>query len=153
MSVAVSINHLRKTRANLLKLVDDLNLEQLNKIPEGFNNNLIWNLAHCVVTQQLLCYKLSGLPISVSNEMVALYRKGGKPEGDVNQAFVDQIKEMCISSVDKIETDYNAGLFKSYNEYTTSYGVTLSTSEQAIQFNNTHEGMHLGTMIALKKLV
>jgi hypothetical protein len=34
-------------------------LEQLNKIPEGYNNNLIWNIAHVVVVQQMLVYKLS----------------------------------------------------------------------------------------------
>jgi len=39
-------------------MITPFSLEQLNKIPEGFNNNLIWNIAHCVVTQQLLCYKV-----------------------------------------------------------------------------------------------
>jgi hypothetical protein len=29
---------------------------------EGYSNNLIWNIAHIIVVQQMLVYKLSGLP-------------------------------------------------------------------------------------------
>jgi len=134
-------------------MITPFSLEQLNKIPEGFNNNLIWNIAHCVVTQQLLCYKLSGNAMYVSNELVRVYRKGAKPEGDVGAAFVEKLKELCMSTVDQIEKDYDEGLFKGYNEYPTSFGVTLNSIEDAIQFNNVHEGMHFGTMLALKKLV
>ena len=36
----------------LLGYFDKFNLEQLNTIPKGFNNNLIWNLGHIMVVQQ-----------------------------------------------------------------------------------------------------
>ena len=49
-------------------------LEQLNTIPEGFSNTIFWNIAHIVVTQQLLVYKLSGLPMQVSDDLVEKYR-------------------------------------------------------------------------------
>jgi len=35
-------DYLRATRNNVLKLIDNLNLAQVNEIPEGFNNNLAW---------------------------------------------------------------------------------------------------------------
>jgi hypothetical protein len=41
------------------KFLSGYNLDQLNTIPEGFNNNLIWNIGHIIVSQQLLVYKLS----------------------------------------------------------------------------------------------
>lgn len=40
---------------------DNYSLEQLNKIPAGFNNNLIWNIGHIIVAQQSLIYQLSNL--------------------------------------------------------------------------------------------
>ena len=52
---------LLETRKFLLKIISSLSNEQLNKIPVPFKNNIAWNIAHLVVTQQLLCYKLSGL--------------------------------------------------------------------------------------------
>ena len=52
---------LKKSRALLLKELDGLTLDQIHAIPAGFKNNIAWNVAHLVVTQQLLHYKLSGL--------------------------------------------------------------------------------------------
>jgi hypothetical protein len=67
-------------------LIQGYTLEQL-KVPEGFNNNIIWNIAHVIVTQQILVYKLSGLPMIVTDEMVEKYRKGTKTEH-----FATQVK-------------------------------------------------------------
>ena len=45
--------------------------------------------------------------------------------------------------------DYQKNLFEKYNTYMTSYGFELFSIEDAITFNNSHESMHLGTVIAL----
>lgn len=50
---------LNATRQNILTLMQGLSADQLNKMSAGFNNNLIWNAGHVLVTQQLLYYKLS----------------------------------------------------------------------------------------------
>jgi len=70
----------RTNRKVLAEMLKNYSLEQLNRIPEGFSNNIIWNIAHTIVVQQLLVYKLSGLPTMVSNEMISKYQKGTKPE-------------------------------------------------------------------------
>jgi hypothetical protein len=147
-------NHLsilRITRNNYLKALEGISLENLNKIPDGYNNNLIWNAAHAVVTQQLLCYALSGVEVKLPNEIIANYRKGSKPTQSLTEAEVAQVMGWLKESVDWLEEDLEKGIFKEYKEYPTSYGITLSSLEEAIIFNNVHEGMHLGYIIALKK--
>lgn len=42
---------LLKTRQLLLKITENLTDEQLNKIPQGFKNNIAWNIGHLVVMQ------------------------------------------------------------------------------------------------------
>jgi hypothetical protein len=37
---------MQKGRMQFVHLLNGLTIEQLNKIPEGFNNNLIWNFGH-----------------------------------------------------------------------------------------------------------
>ena len=55
--------------------------------------------------------------------------------------------------VDKLEKDYteNKSMFDSYSEYPTSYNYTLRSIEDAINFNNIHEGVHYGYALALRK--
>lgn len=140
-----------KNRKLLNHFLENFSLEELNKVPDGFNNNIIWNIAHTIVTQQLLVYKLSGLPMLVSDEMVAAYSKGTKTEKDVTQAEVDAIKNLLFSTLKKTEDDYKTKIFKNYHEYTVSTNSTLRNVEEAIEFNNFHEGIHLGYILALKK--
>lgn len=142
---------LKATRNNYLKQLDGISLEHLNAIPEGYNNNLIWNAAHAIVTQQLLCYAMSGVEVKLPKAIIALYRKGAKPTGPVSQVEVDQIKKWLTESIEWLAEDIKAGTFKTFKEYATSYGYTLTSIEDAVAFNNVHEGMHLGYIIALKK--
>lgn len=149
-----SVFEVQKTiREILLKILDSHSLEQLNKIPDGFSNNLIWNIGHCVSTQQILVYKLSGLPLMVSEEYIDKYKKGTKPEGDVSQAEVDEIRNLLSSTLHKVQEDFSKDIFQKYNEYTTSMGFTLRNVEDALNFNNYHEGIHTGIAMSIRKLV
>ncbi len=141
----------RTNRRLMQKILDNYSLDQVNKVPEGFKNNLIWNIAHVVVTQQLLVYKLSGLPMMVNDEMVNTFKKGTKTEGEVSPEEVDKIKALLFSTLDQTEKDLEAGIFKNFQEYPTSTGFVLKSLEDAINFNNFHEGIHLGYVLALKK--
>jgi hypothetical protein len=139
------------TRNNILNSIKDLSLSELNKIPIGFNNNVIWNVGHIVATQQLLCYKMSGLDMALDAAFIAKYMKGSFAVGDASQEELDYIVKQLKELPAKVEADYANQLFKEYNTYTTSYNITLNDVEQAIQFNNVHEGLHLGYIMALKK--
>ena len=143
----------RTSRKIVSQLLDSYPLEQLNKIPEGFKNSLIWNIAHIVVTQQLLVYKFSGLPMLVSDELVQKYMKGTKPELDATQAEVEEIKYLLSKTIDQTKEDCDNGIFKNYQEYPTSTGFVLKNVEDAMVFNNFHEGLHIGIMMSLRKFV
>lgn len=141
------------SRNAISKILENYSLEQLNKIPEGFSNNLIWNIAHVVVTQQLLVYKLSGLPMMVSDEMIEKYKKGSKPEHIITQGEVNEIRSLLFSIIEKTNDDYENGIFKNFQEYPTSTGFVLKNVEDALAFNNFHEGLHIGILMSLRKLV
>ncbi len=141
---------LRANRQLILNLIDNYSLDQLNKIPSGFKNNIAWNVGHLLVTHQLLCYKFSDLQLNVSDEMVTQYIKGTAPVGDIHQQEFEHIKTQFLPILDKFEKDYQNNIFKSYQSYTTSANVTLNSIADAIAFNNFHEGIHLGYILALK---
>ncbi len=74
-----------KNRALLQQYIREHSLEDLNKIPKGFKNNIIWNIAHSIVTQQRLVYHFSGVPMLVSQAMVAQFKNGTQPERALSQ--------------------------------------------------------------------
>lgn len=141
---------LRATRNNILKDIEGLSLEQINAIPEGFNNNIVWNFVHLIATQQRLVYLLSGTPYVAPEDIVEGYKIGTKPEQPVTQLQLEEYKQLLLTTVDQMEQDYEQGVFGSdFKTYTTSYKVTLTTVEDAINFNNVHEGLHYGVIMTL----
>lgn len=140
-------------RKNLHKILSETPHHKLFVVPPGFNNNIWWNLAHVVVTQQLLVYKMSHLQMRIEDEMVDKYKKGTFPQGEATEEEVKKIASLLISTVQWTREDYANGLFQEFSPYTTSVGIKLSTVEDAIAFNVLHEGQHMGTILALGKLV
>ena len=147
------IEKLKNARKFLLTLIEDLNTEQLNQTPTGFNNNIIWNLAHLVAVQQAVCYKRSGLQPIVQDKYVTPFLPGTKPNGFIENDEVETIKILLISSLDEFESDYKKGFFTTYTPFVTRYGVALDNIDDAVNFLPFHEGLHFGTVLALKRLV
>ena len=143
---------LAHNRAIYSRFLKSFSLEQLNSVPEGFNNNIIWNVAHALVTQQSIMYTLSGLPALVPQEWIDGYRKGTRPEAEVSQEFVTAIDEALTSTMVQLEKDLEAGIFDNYQSYTTSTKMELSSVETAFPFVLFHDGVHIGSVLALAKL-
>ena len=148
-----TFTQLKAARTNMLKVVASLSPDQLNRIPEGFNNNLVWHLGHVIVTQQLLCYKLAGEDLQIPNEWVDQFRKGTKPEGMVKPEDIELLKERLLTIIPGTEADVKAGKFKTFQRYETSFGLTLHNAKEAFAFNNLHESLHLGYMMAQRRLL
>ena len=135
------------------RFLNNFSLQQLNTVPEGFNNNIIWNVAHALATQQSIMYTLSGLKPVVPQSWIDGYRKGTKPEGDVTQEFVDAIDDALMSTMEQLKKDIEAGVFENYQPYTTSTKMELNSFATAFPFVLFHDGVHIGSVLALAKLV
>ena len=142
----------RQTRRNVLAVIDSLDFDQLIEIPKGLNNNILWNLGHVLVTQQALIYRLSGNQMKVEEKLIELFKKGAVPIA-YDKEILSIIKDQFLLLNDKAEEDYKAGLFDTFTEYPTSYGYTLHSIEEAIEFNAAHEALHLGYIMALRRMV
>ncbi len=145
-----TIHSIRKTIAFTLSR---LTLDQINLIPDGQSNNIIWNAAHIISVQQLLINRRSGAPYTEGKEITGAYKPGTAPEGDVTQEFVDSIIEKLVSSAIQMEADYKAGLFDNYDPFSTRTKINLDTAADAINFELFHEGIHLGYIMSYINLM
>ncbi len=146
-----AVNILKEVRAITHKIIEPLTDEQLLMIPDKYRNNILWNIGHLVVTQQLLQYKLSGNDMYISQQMCDDFKKGSSPSEWSSDQDIQEIKRLLLELPNKLADDYSAGKFTRYKGYTSSTGVSLNDIDDAVIFNNFHEGLHLGIVMSLKK--
>lgn len=148
-----TIELIKTTRKNTLNFIENLTLEQLNTIPRGFNNSIGWNFAHCLITQQLLCYKLSGLPMFFDEETTDLFKKGSDGKAKLNEKSLVFFRENSLKLIVDLEADYSANKFNKFEKYSTSYNFELTSIDAAIALVSAHEALHFGYIMAMKKVI
>ncbi|UKT62638.1 DinB family protein [Pedobacter mucosus] len=143
------------SRKAFINLIDGLTIEQLNKVPNGFNNNIIWNFGHIVVSTQTLCYVRTGILQDASSvKFNEFYKKDTRPTYVVSEGEVKELKALALESVAKIEEDYKAGKFANAIPFSTStYGVEMRNIEEVLITTIGHDNTHFGYAWALKKVV
>lgn len=150
------IEKIKSFRQFLLAQIAGLTAEQLNKIPEGYNNNIIWNVGHLICAEQSLCYFRAGQPIIVEDKYFSPYRTSTKPNGFIDEQEIATIKELFLTTIDQLQIDYNNRMFENYTPsegILQVYGVALNNIEDALEFLLYHEGYHSGYIISLMHLV
>ncbi|MGI9532115.1 DinB family protein [Lutimonas sp.] len=141
------------SRKALLNILESKSYDELVEIPENFKNSIFWNVAHLLVTQQLLFYKLSGLELRIDKEMVRKYGKGSLATEDVDAADIEYIKKHLVVAMEQTVKDYYEGVFSGFTPYMTSTGIELKNIEDVVSFSAFHDGIHLGVVLSLKKIV
>jgi len=150
------IDKIKKFRLFLLEQIKGLTDEQLNKIPNGFNNNIIWNLTHLICAQQGICYLRAGQAALVPDKYIAPFFTNTKPERFISRQEIEEISGLFISTIDSLQTDYDKKIFDNYTASPNVfriYGIEISNIDDALEFLLYHEGYHCGTIVALKRLV
>lgn len=147
------IQTIRDTRSSLLEQLNDLSIKQFNQIPQGFVNNINWNMGHLVAVQQRICYQKSGLPLLIHDDFWQQFKPGSRPERIIGEVEIANIKQLLMTTLDQFETDYNNRLFGNYTGWTTRLGTTIVNIDDGLEFLSFHEKLHSGTITALKRLV
>jgi len=153
LTIDKSIETIIATRKLLIQLVEELSGEEINVIPPGFNNNIAWNLGHVVATQQVLFYRLSGLPLLLPDALVAKYAKGSKPEAMIAATEIIYLKEAAVTLMQQLIIDLEKNAFTGFKPYATSFGVQLNNIQEVIKYITMHEGLHLGYAMAMKRVL
>ncbi|ELK48498.1 UNVERIFIED_CONTAM: DinB family protein [Halobacillus marinus] len=134
-------------RQATLKEMDGVTEEQADKQPGGFSNTIRWNLGHILVVQNSLVERFGGKPVETPSRYLELFAPGTKPadwQGDVptltelKQALEEQPKKLEQALAGQLE-DEAAKAF-----------LGLPTVGEILNFTLYHEGVHTGTIKALK---
>lgn len=152
-NISSIFTQIRHTRVQFTELINQLNINQLNKIPVGFRNNIIWNYGHIAVTTPILCYHRSGVNPNLAIPFQQAYQKDSIPSYSVKTEEVQQLKEYIKSSIDQLELDLQKGLFIQTNTFSTStYHAELRDIQEILLTTLMHDNLHYGYAKALLKL-
>ncbi|MEZ0454752.1 DinB family protein [Sphingobacterium thalpophilum] len=144
---------LKASRTRLLQLLETVDNKILFKIPENFNNNIVWQIGHCITSQQRHMYMRSGLPMHISQEFMETFKIGTSPHTWKSMPDVDEIKHLLLYTVSQLRKDLESGIFVKYTPFSLPIGITITNHLQALQAANFHEAEHYGIILSYLKLL
>lgn len=127
--------------------------EQVNRIPQGFNNNIIWNCAHVISVQQSLAYYLFGLPMRMEKDFVKKFTANTKPEEIYTDEFIVFTGQKLLETSVWMQEDIGENHPVMKTPFNTAIKVELNKMDETLSFINYHEGLHLGVITSLIKKV
>lgn len=143
-------------RTGFIELTEGLTLEQLNKIPEGFNNNVAWNFGHISVAALALAFKTSGVKPAIDIPYFKKYGKGTRPETDIDADELQALKDYATSAIAMIKESIAAQEFDNaaIMPYTTAtYGIPMTDIDEIIATIAMHDSLHYGIARSLSRIV
>ncbi|QJD79213.1 DinB family protein [Spirosoma rhododendri] len=96
------------------------------------------------------------MPITVDDAYLVPFLPATKPERMIDEPEIATIKELFISSIDRLQADFDEQKFVNYSPskwVATKYGVDVMNIDEALDFLLYHEGYHCGYILALRHLV
>jgi len=141
------------SRMRLVRLIEAYDPEILFQIPEEFNNNIIWQMGHCITSQQRHLYMRSKLPMHISKTFEDAFKIGSSPALWTTAPNIAEVKHLLMDTVNRLEADLQAGIFVNYEPFTLPIGFQVNNHLQALQAVNYHEAEHSGIIFTYLKLL
>ncbi|MGN8845287.1 DinB family protein [Niallia sp. HCP3S3_B10] len=146
----VLFKQLETYRKELLGTVEKVTDEQAEIIPDGFNNNIRWNLGHLYLDQFLWIEALTKVASPTSKQFNQWFGFGTTPANftDETPSF-HELKELLNAQPQEILEKYRNELEKEYPPI----DMGMHTIEQVLIRTIFHEGMHLQAINDLKRFI
>lgn len=147
---------LKVIRSCTINAVKELSESQADLVPEGFNNNIRWNLGHVYLLQERFAFGGSQEPMIVPDGFADLFGVDSKPsEWEVQPPTLPELIQLLEDQTRRIEEKLNICLNEvvAKQPLTLSSGLTLNTIGESLAFSMYHEGMHVQTIRMLKRFI
>lgn len=147
---------LRFVRENTIYYVTEMKDEESLIIPEGFNNNIKWNLGHIYVVQEKFAYYFIKEKMNMPKNFSELFTTGTSPESWRNKELptISELIQLLEDQNGRIEEALEFRLKEVIEKpFTTSTGLTLSTVEELLSFCLYHEGMHFAMIKSYQRII
>ncbi|MFP7298681.1 DinB family protein [Neobacillus niacini] len=144
----VLFTQLETYRSYILGVLENVTEEEAEVIPKGFNNNIRWNLGHIYLDQYLWIQAVTMEKARVPEQFKDWFGYGTSPANFTpDTPSVEELKNLLKEQPAQIKAEYGNRLEEEFPP--TEMG--MHTIEQVLIRTIFHEGMHLQTILDLKK--
>ncbi|MFC0187388.1 DinB family protein [Fictibacillus aquaticus] len=145
----ILLKQLAAFRHNTLSVVEGVTEEMADIVPEGFNNNIRWQLGHIYLDQYDWLYHKINEDSPVPKHYRELFGYGTRPsDWKLSPPTLDELKNRLADQVDHIKEHFGRRLDE---ELESPAELGMNTFAEILPRTFYHEGMHTGHIIALKK--
>lgn len=147
---ALIFSQIAVNRRRTIDLVSSLSEAFADIVPEGFNNNIRWNIGHIVATQERLAFRLIGETMDLDLSFMNLFAGGTKPaDWQIKPPSMETLLELLEKQPERIQERLQGRL----DEKLTIPFKEFASLDEALVFSIGHEALHAGYIMALKKAV
>ena len=120
-------------------------------IPNGFNNNIRWNLGHVYTEQYMWIETLINEEVAIPPEFNEWFGWGTSPADFTSETpSLEKIRTLLNGQLSEIKEKYGERLEE---EFPPTELWEMSTIEQVLLWTNFHEGMHLQKITDIKNVM
>jgi uncharacterized damage-inducible protein DinB len=155
MRVTYLFEQLAFVRGQTVKALQDVPEDAASAIPPGFRNSILWQAGHIYLVQERFAFSLQGKEAEIPASYLACFAPGGSPSAwTETPATLAEVTERLRRQADRIAETWTGRLHEGAPApYTTSTGMTLSSTEAFLNFTLYHEGMHFQAIKMYKALL
>ncbi|ANS74214.1 hypothetical protein AWM70_06140 [Paenibacillus yonginensis] len=152
MSDPFIFNLMGTARQNIAKLMDNVAVEQRAIVPQGFNNNLHWQIGHIVTVAERLTYSLRGEPSQLPGEYMLFFNTGTKPADWTSEPPAwEDILAVMESQLIRIRDVFGERLDEGLANHNNFAGA--KTFRNLLELNVAHENSHVGMINAMIRVL
>jgi hypothetical protein len=145
------VKTLHAARGYMLSKLTDLTDEQWTAVPEGFSNNILWNIGHLLHSHNGMTYARSGIDTGLPEAYEGWFKGGTSPADWSDAPDVAEVRDRFQKQMTQIVDDYGAGKFSGFGSFELMPGYALETIEDVLAFIILHEGLHIEAITYLRK--
>lgn len=142
-------------RRSNIELINTVETDKIDIIPNQWRNNIRWHSGHLVVVQASLLHVRFDRETPLDTSWVKYFAKGTSPDDfDDNLPGHDKVLKMLKSLPDFTHSQISELCSLKYSEpRTVTGGLVLKSFLDAMAFMPIHEAYHMGAMKAMIKLL
>lgn len=139
---------LEVNRGRTLEIIHSTEPRLMEIVPPGFANHLHWHIGHILTTQERLAFRFIGEPLELDEQLMRFFLNGTKPADWAEPApdipeLAERLKEQPARIRRRLSGKWDQPLAMPFKSF--------STLGEVLLFSLSHEGLHQGYMMALRR--